>query len=94
MLKKRIHEAGLESIYEIVPVGVEDLGSKWVGQGEVDAVVTIQCLCSVSEPKRMINELYGYLKKGGIWIVYEHVVAFKHQSALVKGYQGKSVCLK
>lgn len=88
-LKKRIEEAELEGIYEIVPVGVEDLGEKWIGKGEVDAIVTIQCLCSVPQPKRMIGELYSYLKKGGIWVVYEHVVAFKHQGKLIKGYQGE-----
>ncbi|KAF8848046.1 S-adenosyl-L-methionine-dependent methyltransferase [Acephala macrosclerotiorum] len=86
-LKKRVTEAGLEEIYEVVPVGVEDLGDKWVGKGEVDAIVTIQCLCSVPEPKKMIGELYSYLKKGGTWVVYEHVVAFKHQGRLMKGYQ-------
>ncbi|KUJ15870.1 S-adenosyl-L-methionine-dependent methyltransferase [Mollisia scopiformis] len=86
-LKKRIQEAGLEGIYEIVPVGVEDLGSKWVGEGEVDTVVTIQCLCSVDEPRKMIDELYGYLKEGGIWVLYEHVVAFEHQGMMIKGYQ-------
>ncbi len=91
-LRKRVHEAGLEGIYEIVPVGVEDLGSKWVEQGEADAVVTIQCLCSVPEPRKMIGELYGYLKKGGIWVVYEHVVAFKHQGVLMKKYQGELFC--
>lgn len=92
-LRKRIREAGLEGVYEISPVGVEDLGSKWVGQGEVDTVVTIQCLCSVPEPRRMIGELYGYLKIGGTWIVYEHVVAFKHQGVLMKWYQGKFLFL-
>ncbi|KAH7350733.1 S-adenosyl-L-methionine-dependent methyltransferase [Rhexocercosporidium sp. MPI-PUGE-AT-0058] len=64
-LRERIREAGLEGVYEIVPVGVEELGEMWVGMGEVDTVVTIQCLCSVPEPKRMIGELYGYLNEGG-----------------------------
>ncbi len=27
----------------------------------------------------MIGDLYGYLKKDGIWIVYEHVKTFKAQ---------------
>jgi len=76
-LRERVREAGLEEIYVVVPVGVEDLGTfKGVelGKGEVDSVVTVFCLCSVPQPKRMIGELYGYLKQGGNWIVHEHVV--------------------
>lgn len=81
-------EAGLEEIYEIVPVGVEDLGDKWVGMGEVDTVVTVQCLCSVTEPERMIGGLYGYLREGGRWVVYEHVVVFGWQGVGVRLWQG------
>jgi tRNA A58 N-methylase Trm61 len=79
----------LEDIYVICPVGVEDLGEKWVGKGEVDSVVTIQCLCSVPEPKRMIGELYSYLKDGGEWIVYEHVIT--HVGGFIGAYQGRCI---
>lgn len=88
-LRKKIKEAGLEGRYEIVPVGVEDLGVKWVGLGSVDTVVTVQCLCSVDEPRKMMGELYGYLKEGGSWIVYEHVVVYPHQGFFMKKYQGE-----
>jgi SAM-dependent methyltransferase len=87
-LTRRIHEAGLDGIYEIVPVGVEDLGERWVKRGEVDTVCTILCLCSVDEPKKMIDELYGYIKEGGEWIVFEHVKTFEHQGWGPKWYQG------
>ncbi|KAH6713250.1 S-adenosyl-L-methionine-dependent methyltransferase [Leptodontidium sp. 2 PMI_412] len=87
LLRERISEAGLEGIYEIVPVGVEGLGEKWVRRGEVDAVVTIQCLCSVPEPRRMMGELYEYLNEGGTWIVYEHVVVFPWQGWFLKWWQ-------
>ncbi|RDL37630.1 uncharacterized protein BP5553_05063 [Venustampulla echinocandica] len=75
LLRERIKAAGLEDKYVIVPVGVEDLGTKWVEKESVDAVVTIQCLCSVPRPKEMIVSLYGYIKEGGCWILYEHVKA-------------------
>jgi SAM-dependent methyltransferase len=88
-LMQNIKENGLEDIYVLVPVGVEDLGEKWVKMGEVDTVVTIQCLCSVDEPQKMIRELYGYLKDGGCWIAYEHVKTFPHQGATIKFYQGE-----
>ncbi|KAL7622791.1 hypothetical protein AAE478_006470 [Parahypoxylon ruwenzoriense] len=77
-LRRAIARAGLESTYQIVPVGIEDLGdsAKWGGhveKGSVDCIVTVLCLCSIPEPERNIRELYGYLKKGGRWYVYEHV---------------------
>ncbi|KAF7532458.1 hypothetical protein G7054_g7950 [Neopestalotiopsis clavispora] len=79
-LRKKIAEAGLEDQYEIVPVGIEDLGdvTKWgnkIEKESVDCIVSIRCLCSVPEPEHNIQELYGYLKKGGRWYVFEHVRA-------------------
>ncbi|KAK8125599.1 methyltransferase [Apiospora kogelbergensis] len=77
-LRRKAKEAGLEGVYEIVPVGIEDLDNpaKWGGKvekGSVDCIVSILCLCSIPEPRDNIRELYGYLKKGGRWYVYEHV---------------------
>jgi hypothetical protein len=85
LLRKRIKEAGLNDIFVIIPVGVEELGDKWVGTEGVDSVVTIQCLCSVPKPRAMINAVYGYVRDGGQWIVYEHVVT--HQGGLIALYQ-------
>jgi cyclopropane fatty-acyl-phospholipid synthase-like methyltransferase len=96
-LRERVREAGLEGVYVVVPVGVEELG-EWVkkegegkgglGKGDVDSVVTVFCLCSVSQPKRMIGELCGYLKDGGNWIVFEHVVT--KEKGFIAWYQGES----
>ncbi|KXJ90954.1 methyltransferase [Microdochium bolleyi] len=77
-LRQHIAAAGLEGVYEIVPVGIEDLGNpkKWdgrIGKESVDCIVTVLCLCSIPEPERHIRELYGYLKPGGRWYFYEHV---------------------
>ncbi|EQB57156.1 hypothetical protein CGLO_02752 [Colletotrichum gloeosporioides Cg-14] len=79
-LKRRAQEAGLEKTYEVVPVGIEDLQNEtaWGGKiepGSVDCIMTVQCLCSIPEPEKNIRLLYGYLKKGGRWYVYEHVKA-------------------
>lgn len=38
----------------------------------------------------MIGELYGYLKEGGSWILYEHVVVFPWQGWFLKKWQGSS----
>lgn len=40
-LRRKIVDAGLEEVYEVVPVGVEDLGDRWVKRGSVDCVVTV-----------------------------------------------------
>lgn len=77
-LRNAVAAAGLEDVYRIVPVGIEDLDNskKWDGRvekGSVDCIVTILCLCSIPEPEKNIRELYKYLKKGGRWYVYEHV---------------------
>ncbi|KAI0446980.1 S-adenosyl-L-methionine-dependent methyltransferase [Xylaria telfairii] len=81
-LRKAVEDAGLQDVYEIVPVGIEDLSSangkqkKWDGNIEpesVDCIVSVLCLCSIPDPERHIRELYGLLRPGGRWYVYEHV---------------------
>jgi SAM-dependent methyltransferase len=92
-LRKRIQDSGSEGVYKIVPVGIESLSdsSKWAGKIEkesVDCIVSILCLCSIPEPEKNIKELYGYLKKGGRWYVYEHVKVDRFPG--MRLYQGKS----
>ncbi|KAI5467178.1 S-adenosyl-L-methionine-dependent methyltransferase [Mariannaea sp. PMI_226] len=77
-LRRRVQDLGLEDLYEVVPVGIEDLNNPtaWGGRiepGSVDCIVTILCLCSIPEPEKNIRLLYDSLKKGGRWYVYEHV---------------------
>ncbi|KAI0967359.1 S-adenosyl-L-methionine-dependent methyltransferase [Xylaria arbuscula] len=83
-LRRAVSAAGLEDIYEVVPVGIEDLSSvspangrkKWDGSIEpesVDCIVSVLCLCSIPDPKRHIRELYELLRPGGRWYIYEHV---------------------
>ncbi|KAH7148509.1 S-adenosyl-L-methionine-dependent methyltransferase [Dactylonectria macrodidyma] len=77
-LRQRVEEIGLDDIYEVVPVGIEDLNNPtaWEGRiepGSVDCIVTILCLCSIPEPEKNIRLLYDCLKKGGRWYAYEHV---------------------
>lgn len=81
-LRQKIKECGLEGIYEIVPVGIEDLeGGGWVEEGKVDSVVTVLCLCSIPKPREMIGRLYGMLGEGGVWVLYEHVRVKRSQWA-------------
>lgn len=91
-LRRKVKEAGLEGVYEIVPVGIEDLGdvAKWGGRvekGGVDCIVSVLCLCSIPALRENIRELFGYLKKGGRWYVYEHVR--RDEGWGMRAYQGE-----
>jgi SAM-dependent methyltransferase len=87
-LRRKVREAGLEGVYEIVGAGAEELGrlGLGIGKGGVDTVVTKQVLCSAPGPERLVRELYGYLKPGGVWIMYEHVKT--KERGWVNWYQG------
>lgn len=90
-LTMRVRKAGLESVYEILPVGIESLsqpradGTAKIEKESVDCIVTLLCLCSIPEPEKNIHELYGYLKKGGRWYLYEHVRV--KRSVVMRWYQ-------
>lgn len=87
-LRRRVQEAGLEDIYEILGVGAEDLAKCGIDKESIDTICTIQCLCSVPGPQKIIKELYPYLKKGGKWLVYEHVRT-KYQNDFVAHWQSE-----
>jgi SAM-dependent methyltransferase len=92
-LRRKVKEAGLDGVYEVVGAGAEELGrlGLGIGKGTVDTVVTTQVMCSVPGPERLVTELYGYLKPGGVWIVYEHVKT--KETGWVEWYQGVSLLL-
>ncbi|CAK7209443.1 hypothetical protein SBRCBS47491_000445 [Sporothrix bragantina] len=77
-LRQRIHDAGMDDVYEIVPLGVEDVATANIPK--VDCVVTILCLCSIPSPRENIRALYTYLKPGGRMYCFEHVCNRKHWS--------------
>lgn len=81
-LRTRVKEVGLGDLYEVVPVGIEDVGdpTKWDGRiepGSVDCIVGIRCMCSIPDPEVNIQHLYKLLKPGGSWYVFEHVKTTK-----------------
>ncbi|GAM86324.1 hypothetical protein ANO11243_043380 [Dothideomycetidae sp. 11243] len=82
-LRRAVKAAGLEDKYRILDVGAEGLRAAGVELSSVDTIVTVQVLCSIPDPKRVIRELYSYLKPGGRWIVYEHV-----QTPYVEDFRG------
>jgi SAM-dependent methyltransferase len=82
-LKENVKKEGLEAVYEIVDLGVEDAVDFFNGKagngekiedGFVDTVICIHVLCSVPRPQEMIRTLWRLLKKdGGQMLVWEHV---------------------
>lgn len=75
-LRTKVRQCGLESVYEIVPCGIEDvagLRKHGISLASADTVMSMQVLCSVPEPEEMVRRLYALLKPGGQMIVYEHV---------------------
>ncbi|TXT09231.1 hypothetical protein VHUM_02705 [Vanrija humicola] len=86
-LAKAITAAGLDGVYEIVPYGIQDMGKTGIAKESIDCIATIMCLCSIPEPEKNVAELYTYLKPGGKWFVYEHVVCFKKQGTFMGVYQ-------
>lgn len=90
LLAAQVSAAGLQETYEIVPVGIESLAASGrVARESVDCIVTVMCLCSIPEPRRNMAQLYGYLKPGGRWYVYEHVKCFREQGWGMRLYQGE-----
>lgn len=88
-LRARVDAAGLAAVYEVVPVGIEDLERTGrVPLESVDCVVAILCLCGIPDPQRNIRHLYRYLKPGGRMYVYEHV-RIRRTQWLLALYQGE-----
>lgn len=86
-LRESAVKAGLGEVYEIIGCGAEELGSVGgIEEGSVDTIVTVQCLCSIPGPERVIRDLYPLLKPGGKWLVYEHVKT-KYQGDFVAFWQ-------
>jgi SAM-dependent methyltransferase len=93
-LRKNAVAAGLQDTYQVVPHGIEDLASSGtVARESVDCIVSILCLCSIPDPQHNIKELFGYLKPGGRWYVYEHVRCeserMRECGLFMRAYQGE-----
>jgi SAM-dependent methyltransferase len=81
-LRANLETAGLQGIYEIVGLGVEDIEEFLRGiarkygeneEGFVDTVNCIHVLCSVPRPEEAVRTLWKVLKKDGQLLVWEHV---------------------
>lgn len=90
-LRANADRAGLGDVYEIIGCGAEELTSKGgIDKGSIDTIITVQCLCSIPHPERIIKELYPLLKPGGVWLVYEHIKT-KFQNHFVGPWQRECI---
>ena len=86
-LRENIKASGLIDVYEIVPCGVEDvveLKKQGIVLGSIDTILSVQVLCSVPDPNKILRRLYALLKPGGQLIVYEHVKSKDMISSVVQ----------
>ncbi|PLB42133.1 class I SAM-dependent methyltransferase [Aspergillus candidus] len=65
----------LRDRYKLIVCGVEDsdvLREEGITEASVDAVLCIQVLCAVKDPKNVMKEVWKLLKPGGKFIFWEH----------------------
>ena len=86
-LRANVKKHGLSDLYTIVPCVVEDfekLKEYGVEVESVDTVTSMQVLCSVTEPGKVVRGLWRLLRPGGQMIVYEHVRSGDYVSRFVQ----------
>ncbi|KAF7176466.1 hypothetical protein CNMCM7691_002784 [Aspergillus felis] len=71
----KLDKHGLRDRYKLIICGVEDsdvLRQEGITEGSLDAVLCIQVLCAVKDPKNVMKEVWRLLKPGGKFIFWEH----------------------
>lgn len=86
-LRASIKKAKLDDIYAIIPHAAEDVEvfeSYGIVPNSLDTILSMQVLCSVSNPTETVRHLYDYLKPGGKMIIYEHVQSKDFVTSIVQ----------
>lgn len=86
-LRAKMKETRLNDVYDLVPCGIQDtakLETYGIVPGSVDTILSVQVLCSVEKPEKVLRYLYTLLKPGGKMVVYEHVKSEDRVSRLVQ----------
>lgn len=74
--------------YKLIASGVEDsdvLREEGITEGSLDAVLCIQVLCAVKDPKTVMKEVWKLLKPGGKFIFWEHGWSRNHLTNVAQG---------
>jgi SAM-dependent methyltransferase len=71
----KLDKHGLRDRYKLIICGVEDsdvLTEEGITEGSLDAVLCIQVLCAVKDPRNVMKQAWKLLKPGGKFIFWEH----------------------
>ncbi|KAI3073547.1 hypothetical protein CBS147339_6312 [Penicillium roqueforti] len=71
----KLDKYNLRDRYKVIVCGIEDsdvLREEGITEGSLDAVLCIQVLCAVKDPKNVMKEVWKLLKPGGKFIFWEH----------------------
>lgn len=74
-INAKLEKHGLQDKYKLIASGIEDsdvLRKEGITEGSLDAVLCIQVLCAVKDPKSVMKEVWKLLKPGGKFIFWEH----------------------
>ncbi|KAJ5607787.1 hypothetical protein N7537_004406 [Penicillium hordei] len=74
-INAKLDKNNLRDKYKVIVCGVEDsdvLREEGITEGSLDAVLCIQVLCAVKDPKNVMKEVWKLLKPGGKFIFWEH----------------------
>ena len=84
----KLRKHGLSVNYKLILCGVEDsdvLRDEGISEGSLDAVLCIQVLCAVKDPKSVMKDLWKLLKPGGRFIFWEHGESRDRLTGTVQG---------
>jgi SAM-dependent methyltransferase len=84
----KVEKQGLRDKYKLVVAGIEDsdvLRAEGITEGSLDAVLCIQVLCAVKDPKPVMREVWKLLKPGGKFIFWEHGCSRNGLTAVAQG---------
>jgi SAM-dependent methyltransferase len=83
-----LEKHSLRDRYKLIISGVEDsdvLREEGITEGSLDAVLCIQVLCAVKDPKTVMKEVWKLLKPGGRFIFWEHGWSRNHLTTVAQG---------
>jgi SAM-dependent methyltransferase len=87
----KLDKHNLQDRYKLIICGVEDsdvLTEEGITEGSLDAVLCIQVLCAVKDPRNVMKQVWKLLKPGGKFIFWEHE---RSRNRLTTVAQGMSV---
>ncbi|GFG16105.1 hypothetical protein IFM5058_07792 [Aspergillus udagawae] len=84
----KLDKHSLQDRYKLIICGVEDsdvLREEGITEGSLDAVVCVQVLCAVKDPKNVMKQVWKLLKPGGKFIFWEHGWSRNHLTTVAQG---------